>query len=183
MKEISLNILDIVRNSVEAGAKKLRIEIRESDQSDAMMIKIIDNGCGMEEEFLQRVEDPFTTSRKTRKVGMGIPLLKMQAKQAGGALHIESQPGIGTKLTATFMKSHIDRQPMGDIIGVIKLLLMSEKGIDIDYYHSTDKGGCEFSSKEAKEVLGVTSFNEPGLAREIANLLKENLLDIGAEIN
>lgn len=81
------------------------------------------------------------------------------------------------------MKSHIDRQPMGDIIGVIKLLLMSEKGIDIDYYHSTDKGGCVFSSKEAKEVLGVTSFNEPGLAREIANLLKENLLDIGAEIN
>jgi hypothetical protein len=114
---------------------------------------------------------------------MGIPLLKMQAMQAGGSLHIESQPGTGTKLTATFVKSHLDRQPMGDIIGVLKLLLMAEKGIDIDYFHSTDKGEYEFSSKEAKEVLGVTSFNNPVLAREIANLLKENLLDLGAEIN
>lgn len=182
MKEIALNILDIARNSVRAGAKKIRIEIVESDQSNSMVIKIIDDGHGMEKEMLLTVDDPFTTSRTTRKVGLGIPLLKQHAELAGGKLWMESEKGLGTVLLAEFVKDHIDRQPMGDICGIIKLLLISEKQIEFEYFHSTDKGKYEFSTIEAKEILETDDLSDPSLAKDISNMLKENLMDIEAEI-
>ncbi|MFW5877720.1 MAG: ATP-binding protein [bacterium] len=182
MKEIALNILDITRNSVRAGAKKIRIEIRESDKSNSLVIKIIDNGCGIDEKMLLTVDDPFTTSRTTRKVGMGIALMKYHAELTGGKLDIESERGKGTSLRAEFVKDHIDRQPVGDICGIIKLLLISEKNIDFEYLHSTDEGQYEFSTKEAREVLEIDDLSHPGLAGDISNMLKENLLELNAEI-
>jgi hypothetical protein len=183
MKEISLNILDIVQNSIRAGAKNIRLEIIESDQSNSLVIKIVDDGSGMDKDTLARIDDPYTTSRKTRKVGMGIPLLKYHAEITGGSLKISSIPGEGTEIFAGFKKDHIDRQPMGDICGVLKLLLMAEKEIDFEYHHTTDEGNFSFSSREAKSVLEVEDFSDFILAGEIYNLLKNNLLEIGAEFN
>ena len=183
MKEIALNILDITRNSVRAGAKNIRIEIEESDQSNSLVLTIIDNGSGMDSDMLGKVGDPYTTSRTTRKVGMGIPLLKYHAEITGGGLKIDSYPGKGTKLVARFKKNHVDRQPMGDIVGVLRLLFMSETRIEFEYRHKTDLGEFEFSTLEAKEVLEVTDLSDYNLSDDIANLLKENLKDIGAEIN
>ncbi len=182
MKEIALNILDITRNSVRAGAKKIRIEIRESDQSNSLVIRIIDDGHGIDKDMLPVIDDPFTTSRSTRKVGMGIPLMKYHAELTGGHLEIESERGRGTVLQAEFVKDHLDRQPVGDICGIIKLLLISEKDIDFEYFHSTDTGQYELSTKEAKKVLEMDDLTNPGLAADIADMLKENLIDINAEI-
>lgn len=182
MKEIALNILDITRNSVRAGAKKIRIEIVESDQSNSLVIKIFDDGQGMDREMLLAVDDPFTTSRKTRKVGLGIPLLKQHAELSGGRLTMESEQGLGTALLAEFVKDHIDRQPMGDICGVLKLLLISEKQIEFEYSHTTDKGKYELSTEKVKEILEIDDLSDPSLASDISNMLKENLLDIDAEI-
>ncbi len=182
MKEIALNILDIVRNSVRAGAKNILVEVEESDQSNSMVIKIIDDGKGMEVELLRKVDDPYTTSRKTRTVGMGIPLLKHHVEMTGGSFHIESEINKGTILKAVFVKDHIDRQPLGDIPGVFKLMLISENDINFEYKHSTDKGEFRLSTKEAKEILEVENFSDITLASEVVNVLRENLLDIGAEI-
>lgn len=182
MKELSLNVLDIVQNSIRAGADNIRIEIRESSQSNSLIIKIIDNGSGMDEEILAKADDPFTTSRTTRKIGMGIPLLKYHAELTGGSLKIESKAGVGTAVTAFFTWDHIDRQPMGDICGVYRILLMAEKNIDFEFYHSTDKGEYEFKSSEAKKLLEIKDFEDYSLAMELHNLMKENLSDIGAEL-
>lgn len=182
MKEISLHILDITRNSVRAEAKNIGIDIRESDRTNSLEVEITDDGHGMTREMLDVVEDPFTTSRTTRKVGMGIPLLKQHAEITGGAFSIESEYRSGTKLKARFVKDHIDRQPMGDICGVLKMLLMSEKDIEFVYNHSTDHGIYTFTSKEAKEVLEIKDFSDYQLVNQIAEMIKENLKDIHAEI-
>ncbi|MGC9345094.1 MAG: ATP-binding protein, partial [Bacteroidales bacterium] len=174
--------LDIIQNSIRAGAHNIRLEIVESDQSDSLVIKIVDNGSGMDKETLAIVDDPYTTSRTTRKIGMGIPLLKYHAELTGGSLKIASKKGKGTEVVAEFRKDHIDRQPMGDICGVIKILLMAEKNIDFEYYHATDRGNYEFKSQDAKSILEIEDFSDFKLAKEIYNLLKENLLEIGAEI-
>ena len=115
MEELSLHLLDLIQNSVKAGASLVEIIITE--KAGLLTIILEDNGCGMSEEFLSRVESPFTTTRTTRKVGLGIPLFKQAALMAGGDFSITSRQGEGTRLTATFELDNIDRAPMGDLAG------------------------------------------------------------------
>lgn len=183
MKEISLNILDIIRNSVRAGATKIDLRVSESVKKNMLEIEIEDNGEGMDRNMLIAVEDPFVTSRLTRKVGLGIPLLKQHAELTGGKFTIESKKGTGTRVVAGFVKDHIDRQPMGDLPGVLRLLLFSEKSIDFNYLHCTDKGEYSFSSSEARQVLGVDDFTDISLLNDIVTMLTNNLLEIEAELN
>ena len=128
MKELSLNILDIAKNSVEAGA--MLIGIRLEENADTLTLAITDNGCGMSREMLEGVVDPFCTTRTTRKVGMGIPLLKLACEQTGGAVTITSRHASeysethGTQVVATFDKNHIDFTPIGDIVGSKTTLIL-----------------------------------------------------------
>ena len=132
----------------------------------------------MDAETLAKVTDPFFTSRTTRKVGLGIPMLKQNAEQCGGSFHIESTPGVGTELTATFGYHHIDRPPLGDITGTILILLTNEKGTDVLYRHQTLQGEFNFDSREIKKILEGT----PLVTKEIRDFLKsmidENLENI-----
>ncbi len=118
MRELALHILDLAQNSVEAGAKNISISIDE-DADGYFVFRIEDDGHGMSEEMLQRVRDPFVTTRLTRKVGMGIPFIDMVTQQCGGHLEISSQKGSGTVLTAYFAKDNIDRPPLGEIVASI----------------------------------------------------------------
>ena len=122
MKELSLHILDIVKNSVKAKADLIEIKIDEDRAGNRLVIEIIDDGCGMSEEFLKRVRDPFTTTRTTRKVGMGIPLFEMAAVMAGGSFDISSKVGEGTKVAAVFAYDSIDRAPLGDMVGTMQTI-------------------------------------------------------------
>jgi len=115
MRDISLHILDIAENSIRAGASLIGISVIMSDSADTLTVEITDNGCGMSREMTERAVSPFTTSRTTRKVGLGIPLFAAGCESTGGSLTIESAPGEGTKLTAVYRNSHIDRPPLGDI--------------------------------------------------------------------
>ena len=119
MKELSLHILDIAKNSVKAKADLIEIEIEENEEQNLLSIKIIDNGCGMSKEFLARVKDPFSTTRTTRKVGMGIPLFEAAAVQCGGYVDITSEEGVGTEFKVVFELNHIDRAPIGDMPGLL----------------------------------------------------------------
>ena len=174
MKDLSLHLLDIAQNSVTAGSSEITIGIVDSDRLDMISISVEDNGCGMDEEFLKRVTDPFTTSRTTRKVGMGIPLFKLAAEMTGGSLDITSRVGQGTRISASFGKSHIDRPPLGDIDGTIITLIQGSPEIDFVYKHVTDKGGFTMETKTFKEELGDIPLNEPEVLNWIAGWLQEN---------
>ena len=185
MKELSLNILDIVQNSVKAGATRIDILITEKPAEDYLAIEIIDNGCGMDAEFLARVTDPFTTTRTTRKVGLGIPFFKMAAESTGGDFTITSQPGKGTRVKATFGYHHIDRMPMGDLVSTITLLIQGNPEIDFVYTHEYEDRKLEFSCHEVREQLGdQIPLNEPAVLDWIRGYLQEqtNLITGGTEL-
>ena len=158
MKELSLNVLDIAMNSVKAGAKHLDILLNEA--GSRLTITIRDDGCGMSPEMLATVADPFTTTRTTRKVGMGIPLFKLAAEQTGGTLTIVSKQARageadhGTTVTATFDVSHVDCAPVGDMTSTVTTLMQGSPEIDLTYEFLVDGEGKRLSTAEMREMLG-----------------------------
>ena len=161
MREIALHILDIAQNSVVAGATLVEIDVAESYPEDLLTVKITDNGCGMSAEFLKKVVDPFTTKRTTRKVGLGIPLFKLAAENTGGTFDISSEPGKGTVVTAKFVHSHIDRQPLGNMTETILGLITAYENVDFLYRHSVDDKEFVLDTSELKKVLGDVPFSNP----------------------
>ena len=154
MKEISLNVLDIAENSVKANATLTEIFIDEV--GDLLTLTIRDDGCGMNEETVRSVIDPFYTTRTTRKVGLGIPLLKLACEQTGGTLSITSsvsESDHGTTVKAVFFKNHIDFTPLGDIISSIVTLIQGHPNTDFLFRHTTDNGTVELDTREIRAVL------------------------------
>ena len=175
MKELSLNILDVAKNSVSAGASLIEIFLEEND-TGILTLTIRDNGCGMSEETLKGVTDPFYTTRTTRKVGMGLPLLKMAAEQAGGALSISSstkEGESGTRLLATFDTKNIDFTPIGDIISTVCILIAGSPKIDFDFHDISPKGSVTLRTAELRAVLGEVSLAEPEVQTWIKGYLEE----------
>lgn len=178
MTELSLNILDIVQNSIRAEADEIRIDITENGINDIFELTVSDNGKGIPAEILSTVDDPFTTTRTTRKIGLGLPLLKYHAELTGGNLSINSN-GKGTVVQARFGLSHIDRQPLGDITGVLIILISSNPDISISYSHTTDKGTYSFSTTEIREALETENLTDFSLLQDIKEMIKSNLESIG----
>ena len=178
MKELSLNVLDITMNSVKAGATLINIHIYEDDER--LTMEIIDNGCGMTAEFLRGVIDPFCTTRTTRKVGLGIPLLKLAAEQTGGEVNITSRhesehpQDHGTQVSATFYKQHIDFTPMGDIISTVTTLIQGSPDVDFEFRHKSNTFDVSLDTREVREVLGPEiPLSEPEILLWIADNLCE----------
>jgi len=174
MKELSLHILDIMQNSIAANASLVELEVEESVKEDFLKFTIKDNGKGMSPELLQSVIDPFTTSRTTRKVGMGIPLLKLAAENTGGGIELSSTLGVGTTISATFGYSHIDRQPLGDMAETMLGIVTSYEEIDFVYIHKTDIGQYQFDTREIKGILGDVSFKTPEVMLWLKDFFEEN---------
>ncbi len=173
MREISLHILDIVQNSVVAGATRIGVYVDEDIAADKLAVKITDNGCGMSKEFLEKVIDPFTTKRTTRKVGLGIPLFKTAAESTGGSFDIQSEVGKGTCVTAVFGYSHIDRQPLGDMADTMLGLFTSYESIDFLYQHKIGDKEFEVETAELKKVLDGVPFTTPEVYLRLSEFLKE----------
>ncbi|NLZ24976.1 MAG: sensor histidine kinase [Clostridiales bacterium] len=176
MQELALNILDIVENSVKAQARLIEIDITAI--GNTLTIEIRDDGIGMAPEFLARVTDPFTTTRVTRKVGMGIPLFKMAAEMSGGDFSIESEEGKGTKVRATFMIDSIDRPPLGDLSEtMVALLSESEQNSNVEYilrFKCDDNVDFIFDTRELKEQLGGIPVDTPEVLVFVRDFIKEN---------
>ena len=163
MKELSLNILDITKKSIKAGATLIEIALEET--AETFTFRITDNGCGMDKEMLSRVTNPFVTTRSTRKVGLGIPFIKMQAEMTGGHLTIDSTPIFaspdrhGTTLTAFFYKNHIDFTPLGDIVSTIVTLIQGNPTIDFVFTHTLEKGEVSLDTRQMRELLEGVPLN------------------------
>ena len=153
MKELSEHILDITQNSIAAGASHIAVSLSE-DPDGWLTVIIEDNGRGMSPEILSSVSDPFTTTRATRKIGMGIPLYRLAAELTGGSLEIDSTAGSGTIVTARFCLTHLDCPPIGSIADTIALLIQGNPDLEFSYCHSTPRGTSALSTEELRSVLG-----------------------------
>lgn len=178
MKDLSMHIMDIIQNSISAGAGIIGLEISEDTKQDVYRIMIADNGKGMTAEFAARVTDPYVTSRTARKVGLGLPLLKQNAERTGGSLTIKSEPGKGTEVTADFVMSSFDRPPLGDIAGTMVLLAAANLKTRFTYRHKTGKGEYLFDTLEVNEMLEGMPISEPGVIRFLKEMINENLHEI-----
>ncbi|WHE07836.1 ATP-binding protein [Thermoanaerobacterium thermosaccharolyticum] len=175
MKELSLYILDIAQNSLKAGAKNVKIELDIDHSKDLLTVIVDDDGCGMEKEFLQKVFDPFTTTRKERKVGLGLSLFKELAQQCGGDAKIESKKGIGTHVEGTFKISSVDLIPIGDIPSTIISLIISDSDVNISFVLKVDEKIFKFDTVEIKKVLDGVKISEPSVLKWLREYLIENL--------
>jgi len=154
MTELSLHILDIAQNSIKAGASLVEININEDVDSNLLVIEIIDNGCGMDEEFLKDVVNPFKTTRTTRKVGLGLSLLKNACELTGGKLEIKSKLGVGTRVRAIFVYNSIDRQPIGDMASTMSTIIGGNDKIDYIYSHNYNGNEFKLSTFDLRKMLG-----------------------------
>jgi len=159
MEDLSLHILDIAENSVNAGARNITILVEEDTHLDRLTIEIGDDGKGMNAETVERAVDPFYTTRKTRRIGMGLPLLKEAAEMAKGRLEIRSVPNAGTTIRATFQLSNIDRKPLGNMAETITALLATESPVNIFYRHTRGGKAVVFDSQHVDNQLGDILLN------------------------
>lgn len=173
MRELSLNVMDVAQNSVRAEAGLVSITVLESDEKDLLSITISDDGKGMTEEQVSQVCDPFFTTRTTRKVGLGVPLFKLSAEQTGGSFSIVSAVGEGTTTKASYVKSHVDMTPLGDINSTVEILIRCNPDIDFVFTHTTDIGSFTLDTRELREVLGDVSLDNPDVIEWIHGYLTE----------
>jgi hypothetical protein len=177
MKEISLHILDIVQNSIHAGADLVEIFVYEDPTGNLLKIEVNDNGKGMTTAVLAKVNDPFFTTGK-KKTGLGIPLLRQHAEACGGIFLIISELDKGTWISATFQLDHIDRQPMGDITPTLISLIRSNPIVDFVYSHTLNNRNYTFDTREVKRVLEDISINNSRAIAFIKDMITENIREI-----
>ena len=174
MKELSLNILDITENSVKAGATLTQVLLEENPQTLTLTIK--DDGCGMSREIVESVVNPFYTTRTTRNVGLGIPLLKMAAEQTGGSIDIVSDTSAdnhGTTVVATFNKNHLDFTPLGDVVASIVTLIQGHPDTDFLFRHTKDNSEILLDTRELRAVLEGVPLD----TYEVIKWIEENLTE------
>lgn len=182
MRELVLHLLDIAHNSVSARASNITISVMEDSRTDRLRMVVEDDGVGMDEETVQHVIDPFFTSRITRNVGLGIPLLKAAAEACDGFLEIQSTPDIGTRVTVEFQHSHIDRMPLGNLADTILMLVVGCPQVHWQFFYKVNDRQFSFDDAEIKNVLQDVPLTEPEILAYLRNLLEEGIADLQKEI-
>lgn len=173
MDNLSFHITDITSNSIRAKASDIELDIQDVNQT--VILRITDNGCGMEAATVDKIRNPFYTTRKTRKVGLGLPFLIQNAEQTGGNVEIKSSPGKGTSVIARFMTSNIDCPPWGDLAGTVAMLIGGNPEINIHFSYQSDNSSFDISTSDIKEVLGDLPLSHPQVIHYLKGLISENL--------
>jgi hypothetical protein len=177
LRELTLHLLDIAHNSVSAQARTITIGVIENTLADRLHLSVEDDGVGMDAETVQRVTDPFVTSRTTRNVGLGIPLLKAAAESCNGFLNITSRPGVGTRLDVEFQRSHIDRMPLGDIAETVLSLVVGCPDIHWRLIYQFDDDTFEFDDADIKKELEGVSLSDPAVLGFLRGYLLQGIAE------
>lgn len=178
MKTLSDHVLDIVQNSIRANATLIEVIVEEDKNNNLYMLQISDNGCGMSKEMVEKATNPFFTTRDTRKVGLGLPLLKQNAEMANGKFKLISEVNEGTLVEASFQHSNIDRPELGDIWNTLYLTMLGNKNLELIYQHRTNNGSFKFSSTEIKSNIEGVSMQQAEVRRAILEFIQNNINDI-----
>ena len=175
MLELSLHILDLVQNSLRAQASAVEIQIQEDLEKDRLIIAVSDNGQGMSPEIAKRVIDPFYTTRTTREVGLGVPLLKEAAERCGGHLEVHSEKGKGTQILASFQLGHLDRAPLGDMGETLAILITGNPEVDFLYEHRVNGQAYRLDTRDMRDVLGPVGLEDPSIFTFIRQDVQQGL--------
>jgi len=178
MRELALHILDLVQNSIEAQAGRVELHIRENCAADRLTITVLDDGRGLSADMVKAALDPFVTTRNTRRIGLGLSLLAMTAGQSGGCVDIQSEPGKGTKITAVYQYSHVDRPPLGNIAATIRTLIVLNPQLDFNYHHTVMNRLFTVRTRELAEALGNVPFTQPEVIEWLEDYLTAGIANL-----
>lgn len=178
MRELALHLLDIIENSVSAHANTIQIVVEEDHAVDRLRMVVEDDGVGMDAEMVARVTDPFVTSRTTRKVGLGIPLLKAAAESCNGCFEITSTPGKGTRVVVEFQHSHIDRMPLGNLAATVLTLVIGSPQVHWLFRYQVDDRTFEFDDAPVKQELEGVALTEPAVLGFLRELLETGVASV-----
>ena len=178
MRELSLHILDVVENGITAGGNCIWIEVDEARKKDQLKIVTRDNGSGMPIEKLENINDPFITSRTSRRVGLGLSLLAAATKRCDGILRVDTRPGKGTEIEATFRYNHIDRAPLGDMAATITTLVIGNPGIDFVYSHCIDGNNFSLDTREIRTEMQNLSLSHPVVIQHLSEIIHSALKEL-----
>ncbi len=178
MEDISLHILDIAENSVSAGATLIKITISEETPKDLLTVEIEDNGKGIPEDIRLKVLDPFVTTRTTRKVGLGLPLLAQAARDTGGDITVKAADTSGTIVTAAFKPGHIDMKPLGNISETLVVLIAGSPQVDFLFTYHKNSNAFSLDTRKIKKELEGLPITSPPVLSFLRNYLSTSLLDI-----
>ncbi|MGM0452021.1 MAG: ATP-binding protein [Thermodesulfobacteriota bacterium] len=167
MKELALHILDVAENGISAGADRIEITVEEVPSANRLSIGIADNGGGIAPDVMERVTDPFYTTRTTRRVGLGLSLLQNAATQCNGTMTIDSEPGKGTRIAATFARDHIDRAPLGDMAGTLMTLIFGHPEVEITYCHRIDGKEIIVDTMAIKAAFDHRPVTDPDVMQHV----------------
>jgi len=178
VRELSLHIMDIVENSVTAGATQVRISVTEDTRRNLLRISIKDNGRGIPEGRLDQVLDPFYTTKTTRRVGLGLSLFREASRRCDGEFTLRSQEGEGTEVSASFRLDHIDLAPLGDMASSMTSLIMGNPGVDFSYTHGRDGREFHVDTREIKGGLEDVPITHPEVIKTIGESIRECLREL-----
>lgn len=178
MQDLSMHILDVCYNSVAAKAKHIYIKLTKNRDRDLLAIVILDDGFGMSEETLKKVVDPFYTTRTTRKIGLGIPLLKETCEMCNGSFKITSKVDVGTSINMRLQLSHIDLMPVGNMGQTMITLINANEEIEYELEYNIDEVGYRFNTREIKEILDDVSINDAAILLYLQDMINENIKEI-----
>lgn len=175
MKELSLHILDVAENGINAGADIVRVTVEEAPKDNCLRIIIADNGRGIPQDLIQNVTNPFYTTRTTRRVGLGLSLLEAAARQCRGSMHVESIEGRGSKVIAEFDYDHIDRAPLGDMTGTLISLIIGYPDVEFEYLHTVNSRRFEMKTIDIKKMFDGRPVSDPDVFRKLRTILQDGL--------
>ena len=177
MVDIAMHMMDIAQNSVRANASLIDISFVEDETKNLLTFSLRDDGDGMSPELLEKVTDPFVTTRTTRRVGLGLPFLKMTAEQAGGSFHIDSKVNQGTFVSVSYRTDNVDCLPLGDVSAYLILLFIANPELDIRFKYVFNKNEFAVGTMELREQ-GIVDLQDADMARAIKEYVKENLNEL-----
>jgi len=178
MEDLSLHLLDIMENSLDARAGRIEVRIDEDPDADLLTLEILDDGKGMDAETVKKVTDPFFTTRKTRRFGLGLSMLSESAKATGGKLEVVSAPGKGTRVRVVFRQSHIDMKPFGDIAQTLITIIAAHPRIELRYHHTIGAQSFCFDTREIMSESGELPMDSPLILRRIEEHIRESLEEL-----
>jgi anti-sigma regulatory factor (Ser/Thr protein kinase) len=183
MKDLSLHILDIVENSIEAGAQRIEVTVNEDTEKNSLVLEIEDDGKGMDKTTLSAALDPFFTTKKSKRVGLGLSLLAQSAQEAEGSFDVMSKKGKGTSIRAQFKHDHIDRKPLGNIVDtLIAIIATDAQNVDIVYRHRKNNKSFVFDSRAVKQSLNGIPINSTPILNYVRNNLIKEFKNIGVNV-
>lgn len=174
MRELSLHILDVAENGVNAGARLITISILKEKEQNTLTVTIADDGSGIEKGVLEKVTDPFYTTRLTRRVGLGLSLFRETSRRCDGHFSIASREGEGTRVTATFRLDHLDLPPLGNMAGCIIALIAGHPEVELVYSHRTNSEEFYFDTRDIKKELDDVAINEPKVLKYLGQMIQES---------